>query len=332
MLKPSHTARLRFRRFSVRLPRELGKGGPYFAMILINALGYGLFAPFSILYFHQVVGLSQPLVGLGLSIATGVGLVATPLGGPLIDRFGARLVAVVTNLLSAVGFAAYLSVHSFAGFLIVALFLAVSSSSGGTAGQALVVDLAAPEDRDRWYALVRMAFNAGAGVGALLAGVLVAVGGTSGYRWVVGLNGLSFALAAGLLFLVRVHRASVQRKPRAEPIARCCEIAPSGAHGSKRYPLDQCRSPRGGVAAVPDRHCPCACLDCWAVVRSQYGDDRGASDASRAGGDILAADAQHGCRRPWVQPVLSALCGCPVRAVGSGSTLSLRVYDPVHAG
>jgi hypothetical protein len=61
MLKPSHTARLRFRRFSVRLPRTLGNGGPYFAMILINAIGYGLFAPFSILYFHQVVGLSLPL-------------------------------------------------------------------------------------------------------------------------------------------------------------------------------------------------------------------------------------------------------------------------------
>lgn len=212
MLKPSHTARLRFRRFSVRLPRTLGNGGPFFAMILINALGYGLFAPFSILYFHQVVGLSLPLVGLGLSLATGVGLVATPLGGPLIDRFGARLVAVVTNLLGAVGFAAYLSVHSFAGFLIVALFLAVGSSSGGTAGTALVVDLAAPADRDRWYALVRMAFNAGAGAGALLAGVLVAVGGTSGYRWIVGLNGLSFALAAGLLFLVRVHRSSVTTK------------------------------------------------------------------------------------------------------------------------
>jgi hypothetical protein len=86
MLKPSRTARLRFRRFSIRLPRELGNGGPYFAMILINALGYGLFAPFSILYFHQVIGLSLPLVGLGLSIATGVGLVATPLGGQLIRQ------------------------------------------------------------------------------------------------------------------------------------------------------------------------------------------------------------------------------------------------------
>ena len=212
MLKSSHTARLRIPRFSMQLPRELGNGGPYFAMVLINALGYGLFAPFSILYFHLVVGLSLPLVGLGLTVATGVGLVATPLSGPLIDRLGARFVAVMTNLLRAVCLAAYLIVHSFAGFLIVALLLAAGNNSAGAAGTALVVDLAAPEDRDRWYALNRMAFNAGAGAGALLAGILVAVGGTAGYRWVAGLNGLSFALAAGLLLLVRVHRATVATK------------------------------------------------------------------------------------------------------------------------
>jgi MFS family permease len=116
---------------AAHLPREWGSGGPYFAMILMNAIGWGLFTPFSVLYFHQVVGLSLPLVGLGLSIAAGVGLVATPLGGPLIDRFGARPVAIVTNLLSAAGFAAYLSVHSFAGFLTVALFLAIGSNGGG---------------------------------------------------------------------------------------------------------------------------------------------------------------------------------------------------------
>ena len=183
MLKSSHTVRLRIPRFSMQLPRELGNGGPYFAMVLINALGYGLFAPFSILYFHLVVGLSLPLVGLGLTVASGVGLVATPLSGPLIDRLGERFVAVMTNLLRAVCFAAYLIVHSFAGFLIVALLLAAGNNSAGAAGTALVVDLAAPEDRDRWYALNRMAFNAGAGAGALLAGVLVAVGGTAGYRY-----------------------------------------------------------------------------------------------------------------------------------------------------
>ena len=101
----------------------MGSGGPYFATILINALGDGLFLPFSVLYFHLVVGLSLPLVGLGLSIAMGARLLATPLSGPLVDRIGALLVAVMTNLLSAVGHVAYLSVHSFVGFLAVALLV-----------------------------------------------------------------------------------------------------------------------------------------------------------------------------------------------------------------
>lgn len=87
-------------------------------------------------------------------------------------------------------------------------YLSVGSSGRNTAEQALVVDLAAPEERDRWYVLVRMVLNAGLGAGALLAGVLVAGGGTAGYSWIFGLNGLSFALAAALLVLVRVQRAA----------------------------------------------------------------------------------------------------------------------------
>ncbi len=82
MRKPSHPAQPRFRRFRARLPRALGNSGPYFAMILINALGYGLFAPFSVLYFHQVVSLSLPLVGLGLSLATGCWAGNDPTGRP----------------------------------------------------------------------------------------------------------------------------------------------------------------------------------------------------------------------------------------------------------
>jgi hypothetical protein len=36
---------------TARLSREVGSGGPYFTMILMNAIGYGLFTPFSVLYF-----------------------------------------------------------------------------------------------------------------------------------------------------------------------------------------------------------------------------------------------------------------------------------------
>jgi MFS family permease len=208
----------RMRRLSSRglgacLPCDVGQSAPYFATIALNALASGLFAPFSVLYFHQVVGLSLPLVGLGLSVATGGGLLLIPLGGLLIDRLGARWSVIAANLICAVGITAYLAVHSFAEFLLVGLVVAIGASGVAIASQALVVDVAPPEQRDRWYALMRMAANAGTGSGALLAGALVAGGGTTAYRWIVLLSAISYVLAAALLLLVHApHAAGTNHK------------------------------------------------------------------------------------------------------------------------
>jgi MFS family permease len=334
MRKPGLTTQLRFRTPRTRLPRELGNGGLFFASVLINAIGYGVYVPFAVLYFHLVVGLSLPLVGLGLTIATGVGLVMTPIGGPLIDRFGARNVALVTNLLGAIGFAAYLTVHSFVGFLTVALFLALGRTGAGTADQALVVDLAAPEVRDRWYAFVRMAFNAGAG--ALLASALVATGGTSGYRWVVALNGVSFALAAGLVFLICVSHMSEAAKAQSGSYRVVLRDRPFlGLVGANAIlwisvaVLEVGLPPYLIVAA----HAPAwiASLDRWDAARTQHRNDRGAADACRAGCGVMAADARHDRWRPWLGAVVPALGGRSFPGARYSPVLSLRVRDPVHA-
>ena len=63
MRKPGLTTRLRFRTPRARLPGDLGNGGLFFASVLINAVGYGVYVPFAVLYFHLVVGISLPLVG-----------------------------------------------------------------------------------------------------------------------------------------------------------------------------------------------------------------------------------------------------------------------------
>jgi MFS family permease len=54
---------------------------------------------------------------------------------------------------------------------------------------------------------MRMASNAGTGAGALLAGALVAGGGTTAYRWIILLSGMSYVLAGAPLFFVRAPRA-----------------------------------------------------------------------------------------------------------------------------
>ncbi|NEC19594.1 MFS transporter, partial [Streptomyces parvus] len=79
---------------------------------LVNSLGDGAYYVCSALYFSQVVGLSAAQIGLGLTVAWGVGAVAgVPLGN-LADRRGPRGTAVALALATAVCVAAFLTVRS----------------------------------------------------------------------------------------------------------------------------------------------------------------------------------------------------------------------------
>src|SRR5215470_6485970 len=166
---PRKYVRQLFHSFQRGLPHLLPGQHWYVVSSLINALGSGLYYPFAVLYGHQVVGLSFPLVGLGLSVATGVSLATGPLQGALVDRFGARTLQIAAYLVQAVGFLGFLLAHSFPVFLLLATLVALGDTT--PAGNALVADLATPDERDRWIGLRRVLNNAGLGVGAALGGV-----------------------------------------------------------------------------------------------------------------------------------------------------------------
>ncbi len=192
------------------LPTTRGAEG-FLLALLIDALGTGLYAPFSLLYFHRAIGLPLAEVGLTLTVATTVSLVLNPIAGTLVDRFGARRVVIASQLLQALGFLGYFFVRD-----LVLLGLAACLVSGGTrmfwaSYASLVAAVALPEERDRWYGLAGGAHNLGAGLGGLLAGVLVAVGTTGVYRVLVVADGVSYLIAAALLTfgLREVGRAPV---------------------------------------------------------------------------------------------------------------------------
>lgn len=71
------------------LPRACGACG-FIVALLIDALGTGLFLPFSLLYFKAAAGLSLPAMGLALTIATFLTLPMTSITGALVDSLGAR--------------------------------------------------------------------------------------------------------------------------------------------------------------------------------------------------------------------------------------------------
>jgi MFS family permease len=180
------------------LPRIKGAEG-FLAAVLIDSLGSGLFLPFSLLYFTVAVGLPLLTVGLGLSIATIFTLPITPLTGTLVDRFGAKRLVMLAQLLQGIGFLGYLVVNNAFTLVLFALLAGIGQRMFWAAFFTLIADIATPDDRDRWFGLSGAAQNAGTGLGGLIAGLLVASGGVMGYRIIVVANAISFFLAAALL-------------------------------------------------------------------------------------------------------------------------------------
>lgn len=195
---------------------------PLLTALGVDALGSGVFLPFSVLFFTVTTPLSLAEVGLGLSVAAGIALPAGPLLGTLVDRCGAWRVLLAGNVLQALGVASYLVVDSFGSLVVAAVTVALGSQAFWAAYSPLVTQVSEPGERERWYGLLGALRNAGFGLGGLLSGVALTADGTAGYRSIAAVNAGSFLLAALLLLVDRSH---------AEPSANVSNIA-DGSKGA----------------------------------------------------------------------------------------------------
>jgi MFS family permease len=184
------------------------RGAPWLLVALfVDALGTGLYAPVSLLYFNLIVGLPLPTVGLALSSAALAAIPAAIVTGALVERFGPRRVVVGGEVLQGVGFLLYLLVRDFPSLVVAQLLVAVGLRLFWSGFFPLISEIAAEKERERWFGLAGSAQSAGIGLGGLLAGALLALGEASVYVVVIACDGVSFLLAAGLIyFTVREKR------------------------------------------------------------------------------------------------------------------------------
>ena len=172
--------------------------------LFVDSLGDGLFLPFAVVYFLKTTGLTVSAVGLGLTVANLLAVVAVPVSGVLIDRLTPAAVVIAGNLISGVGFAGYL----LAGNLWELVFFSFFAAAGGrlfwTANLALVGDAFQGPERTRWFAFQRAARNGGYGLGGLFAAAALGTGSGIGYRALALANAITFLLAALLVWRSRV--------------------------------------------------------------------------------------------------------------------------------
>jgi MFS family permease len=182
---------------------------------LIDAVGTGMFIPFSLLFFLATTSLPLTRIGLALSVAALVRIPATIAAGPLSDRFGPRAAIVGSQLLQAAGFGGYLLVHGFWQLVAAAVLVQIGNSIFWVAYAPLIFAVAAEGEREHWFALGTALRTAGWAAGGVIAGATVAVGGREGYIAVAAANGASFVLAAFLS--ARLRPGAAAPRQGAEP-------------------------------------------------------------------------------------------------------------------
>jgi MFS family permease len=170
------------------------------AASLADALGTGLFLPLSVIYLTRIVGLSPTRVGLGLMIAGVLAITAAPLSGTLLGRFDARKIVLGCFAASALGFAAYIGVDSFATFVGVAIVVQFASRMERPATAVLALGVTPPARRLDALAWQYSLRNLGYGAGGLLAALALLAHGKTPFVVLLAANAVSYVVA-GLLVL-----------------------------------------------------------------------------------------------------------------------------------
>jgi MFS family permease len=195
----------------------------------VGSIGTGLFLTGGVLYYTHVVHLSAESVGLGLSIAGGVGMLASVAVGRVADRIGPRRTLIALHLFRVLAYAALAYVSNYGEFLVVVVLTTVADRSGTPMNQALAGRIFTKQERIRVMAFMRAVRNVGMSLGAVLAGVAVQVGTATDYRLLVLGNAVSF-----LPMAILIGRLGKYERVVSPPAAETKDGEPSAARGPLR--------------------------------------------------------------------------------------------------
>jgi len=186
----------------------------YVLSILVNTFGFGLIMTTMTLYATRVVHLSTGQVGLGLTIAGLVGLLAAIPMGDLADRRGPREMVRAVMLLQCLTMTGYLFVRDFAGFVVVATVDMLAMNASLSADGALLRRVGG-EDATAFRATTQAITNLGISLGAVGCGVAVQIDTPGAYRTLIIVDAVTFL--AGWTVLRRLPHYEPLPRPEAGP-------------------------------------------------------------------------------------------------------------------
>jgi MFS family permease len=160
---------------------------------LLNAFGNGVVMPFLFIYLHNVRGIGLATAGLILATHAATSIVAGPVFGSRIDRFGGKRTLGLSLGILTLGYAAYALVETpWQGFAVAALS-GVGVGGFWPAQSTLIAGLTPVEQRPSAFAMQRVVMNLGFGLGALAGGVIATTDSPRSFEALFLIDAASFA-------------------------------------------------------------------------------------------------------------------------------------------
>jgi MFS family permease len=142
--------------------------------MLISTIGSSMIWPFLTIYLRAKLNVPLSTVASILALNAVMGLAASFISGPIVDRAGRKWVMVISLAVNSIGFILMSQASTLWQF---ALLMALSGTFNPiyrVGADAMVADLIPDENRTEAYSLLRMSNNAGIAIGPSIGGFLAA--------------------------------------------------------------------------------------------------------------------------------------------------------------
>lgn len=181
--------------------------------VTLSALGNGLVLPFAFVYFHSVRHIPTSIAGLVFSYGAIISLLAAPLVGSLIDKWGPRPILMFSLAITGIGYASFSLIRSVSDAFLVMTICAVGNSAVWPSQGALSTELTPDHLRERIYGAQFALLNLGLGLGGLASSLVVVIDKPRTFEVLYIGDGISFFVYILVVLTLRDvgHRSKEQR-------------------------------------------------------------------------------------------------------------------------
>lgn len=175
--------------------------------VAIQTLGRGLTLPFTVIYIHEVRGISLATAGTLLALIAVVALVVTGPGGSLTDRIGARRMLIAGTTAQLLGCTVLAFATTVPAFVVGFILLGFNFGVSWPAFNALIASVTSGPLRQQYFGINFALVNLGIGLGGVIGGLFVDVREPMTFTLIFLADALSMLVPLSLLLgpLRHVH-------------------------------------------------------------------------------------------------------------------------------